>query len=288
MSPIGLGNPRKDGRGRHPGRVRGAMTGAALLLLLAAGPVAAQDTFLNSQEYGAEGTVIGVLLTDDEYGRMVREAEHLEGTLDWAWVEGRMKGGKVESLGFSIDDYRTIVVQPPVDHTAGPIDGLAGQVNEALLIGCKRIGWTPGEEGELVLMTAIVGVDDPDGYGITNFFNATSKHAVEFEFKLVESTTGNTLLAARHEAHSANLIGASWRATANLVGAYQTTINVDATYTLTDNRTDQVVMEEKVVTSATMSALEVASGSKRMKRVTPAAFLDNVDVFLYRLDASLR
>lgn len=38
------------------------------------------------------------------------------------------------------------------------------------------------------------------------------------------------------------------------------------------------------MTSATLSAGEIFSGGKRMKTVTPAAFRDSVDLFLYRLD----
>ena len=234
------------------------------------------------------------------------------------------------------------------------------------MVGCKRLGWTPSEQGDLVLTAAIVDVHDADRFGITTFFNATNKHSIEFEFKLTAAESGNVLLLAGHEAHSANLIGATWRATAQLtkfltsptapryqgigktvsldsyempepkkkwkphklekfanpreiaveamrsfgifaevvdgsgetdfgleirvddanwVGAYQTTVNVNATYILTDHGTGKVLLEENVGTSATLSALDVGSGGKRMRQVTPAAFLDNIDAFLFRLDA---
>ena len=74
---------------------------------------------------------------------------------------------------------------------------------------------------------------------------------------------------------------------ANFVGAYQTTVNVNANYTLTDRRTGIVFQWENIGTSATLSASDVRKGGERMLQVTPAAFLNNVDVFLLRLDAKL-
>lgn len=350
------------------GRIIAAATTCVLLTFA---PVLAQDSFLSSKSYKEGQKIVGVFLTDDDYGRMIRGAKHLEGRLDWAWVVGQRNERKIESLGFSTSDYQSIIVQPPVDHTKEQVEGLSERAHEALLVGCKRLGWTPRKQGDLMLATAIVDVFDSDGFGLTKFFNATNKHSVEFEFKLTEAKSGTVLLLARDEAHSANLIGATWRAAAhltsflakptspryqgqgrtvsldayempeakkkrkkkkphqlekfanpreiaiaamrnsgifkevvagsdktdyglvirvhnaNFVGAYQTTVNVNATYTLTDHGTGKVLMQENVGTSATLSALEVGSGSKRMRQVTPAAFLNNVDAFLLRLDAML-
>ena len=346
------------------------MAGATAVLLLTLAPAAAGESFLDSEDYKSGEEAVGLLLIDEEYGKLIQEAEHRDRKLDWAWAAGQWDKRKLESLGFSIGDYRSIVIQPPSDHTMEQVEGLTDRLHEAMTISCKRLGWTPREQGELVLEMAIVDVFDADGVGFTNFFNATGKHSAEFEFRLSDVKTGNILLLVRHETHSANLLGATWRASAhlteflaepsppryaargktvsldayempqpkkkkkkkphqlekhanpreitleamrnsgmfeqvregsseadyglevnvrdaNFVGAYQTTVNVDATYTLTDRRTATVLLEENVATSATLSARDIASGGKRMRQVTPAAFLDNVNVFLFRLDALL-
>ena len=63
-------------------RVGRAIAGAAILMLLTVAPVAALDSFLDSQSYKGGERVVGVLLTDEEYGRLNHDVEHLEGRLD--------------------------------------------------------------------------------------------------------------------------------------------------------------------------------------------------------------
>ena len=333
-------------------------TGLAIAML-AATPVLAGGSFLESDVYRSGDESVGVFLDDGDYGKMLADVVHL-GKLDWAWVLGQQGSPKVPSLGFSVEDYKSVTVPPPRNHSGDGFDWIPERAHEVLKIHCKRLGWTPAEQGDLLLESAIVGVADIDGFGPTQFFNATSRHHVLFEFRLTEAGSGKTLLVAREKARSANLVGAIWRAAsrlthflaepkapsypgdgqsvsldvfempgkkqphkfekqadprailrgaltssglfgplvdgssesdyglevrvreANLVGAYQTTVNLLAVYTLKDRNSGETVSAEEIGTSTTISALEIRSGGKRMKATVAAAFLDNFDSFLFR------
>jgi hypothetical protein len=333
--------------------------------MLTVAPVSAGSSFLDSDEYRQGKAVVGVLLTDDDYAKMVPDVVHLGAKLDWVWVVGQENSGKLDSLGFSVADYSSIVVQLPNNHSGEGGDWLPERTREVLMVNCKRVGWTPVRQGDLVLATAIVEASDADGFGPVKFFNATNAHHIEFEFKLTEATSGKTLLVARERASSANMVGAVWRGAsrlarflaapkapryskhgktvaldlfelpgkkkthkfekysdprqilsgaltnsgifeqvvedsadtdyglevrvsqANIVGAYQTTINLLAVYTLKHRESGVTVAEEEIATSTTMSALEIRSGGKRLKAVVAAAFLDSADNFLFRLAAAL-
>jgi hypothetical protein len=336
----------------------------AAVLLLAGAPIKAQDSFLESETYASGENIVGVLLTDEEYGLMTPGGRVFDRSIDWAWVRG--KDGE-DSVGFVASDYRTIVVESPVDYTAGPIDDLAATLHEALLVNARRLGWSPAEQGELVLSTAIVNVVDAEGTAVTAFFNATKRHTLELEFMLAERASGTPLLVARDEVNSGNLVGAMWRAVAhltsmlstpmaprypargvsisldayelpskkpgkphelekyadaraialdalrssgifedvaeasndadygleievlnaNLDGAYQTTVNVNANYVLTDRRTGSVYLWENVGTSASLSAADIRKGAERARQVTSDAFRNNIDLYVQRLDAKL-
>ena len=339
---------------------------AAAALLIGA-PIAAQDSFLDSDAYTKGEGIVGVMLGDDEYRLMRRGGRLFDSRIDWAWVPGLEEAERDGPPSFPVADYRSIVVETPVDHTAEPIDGLPQVLHEVLIVSTRRVGWSPAEQGDLVLSTAIVDVVDAEGSAVTGFFNATKEHALEVEFKLIEAESGRLLLAVRDEVNSGNLVGAMWRAAAhltsllappsapryagrgisvsldeytmpptrrnrpheleryanpreialgalrssglfdsvaeesndtdfglaievldaNFVGAYQTTVNVNANYTLTDRQSGRVHFWNNVGTSATLSAADIRKGGERMQSVTPAAFLNNVDVFLLRLDAEL-
>ena len=335
--------------------------GCVAILLLATAPAHAARSFLDSEEYRNDDAAVGVLLTDEDYAKMIADVVHLESKLDWAWVVGLGDSRKLQSLGFSVDDYSSIVVQRPIHHTKEGGDWLPDLAHEVLMIGCERLGWTPTEKGDLVLATAIVDATDADGFGPVKFFNATNRHGIEFEFRLIEAASGRTLLVARERADSANMVGAMWRGVtrlvqflsdpkapryakhgktvsidlldmpgdkkthkfekyadpweilsgamrnseifdevvddsagtdwglevrvseANIVGAYQTTANLVAVYTLKDRRSGETVAEKEIGTSTTMSASEIGSGGKRLKATVSAAFLDNADNFLFLL-----
>ena len=74
---------------------------------------------------------------------------------------------------------------------------------------------------------------------------------------------------------------------ADFVGAYQTTANVSAHYRLTNRETGNTLSWEDLGTSATLSASDIRNGTKRLEAVVPAAFRNNIDLFLMRLDARL-
>jgi hypothetical protein len=335
--------------------------GCVAVLLLASAPAYAARSFLESEKYRNGDAVVGVLLTDEDYARMIADVVHLEGKLDWAWALGMTDSKKLQSLGFSVDDYSSIVVLRPTHHAKDGGDWLPQRAHEVLMIGCERLGWTPTEEGDLVLATAIVNASDADGFGPVKFFNATNHHGIEFEFRLTEAGSGRTLLVAREQADSANLVGAIWRGVtrlvrflsepeapryakygktvsidlldmpgdkkthkfekyanpreiltgamrsselfddvaddsagtdwglevrvseANIVGAYQTTANLVAVYTLKDRKSGETVAEKEIGTSTTVSALEIGSGGKRLRATVSGAFLDNADNFLFFL-----
>jgi hypothetical protein len=337
----------------------------SVIVLLATAPAVAARSFLDSNDYRSDDAVVGALLTDDDYAKMIADVVHLEGKLDWAWVPGLGSARKLESLGFSVDDYSSVLVQSPTLHTEEGGEWLPDRAHEVLMIGCQRLGWKPADDGDLVLATAIVGATDADGFGPVKFFNATNRHSIVFEFRLTDAGSGETRLVAREQVDSANMVGAIWRGVtrlvqflsdpqapryarygksvsigvvdmpgdkkthkfekyadpqailagavrsseifdevvddpadtdyvldvrfseANIVGAYQTTANLLGVYVLKDRRSGEVVAEEEIATSTTISAREIGSGGKRLKATTSGAFLDSADSFLFRLAATL-
>jgi len=97
--------------------------------LLATVSALAGGSFLDSDTYRKGEEVVGVLLTDDDYGKMLEDVVHL-GKLDWAWVLGQEDSPKVKSQGFLVDDYSSVVVRRPTDPAGKASDWISERAHE--------------------------------------------------------------------------------------------------------------------------------------------------------------
>jgi hypothetical protein len=184
---------------------------AALLgaLLLTAGDAGAAfrrggpDTFLDSDDYRDGEEVVGVFLTDDEYGRMLEDVEFRGVDFDWVWYSAEYaKPRKPTRLLFRAADYGTVRVPPVTNHSPAIAPGLEEEVRELFVHALERLGLrvvADGEEAALELGVVIVDYKADRTY----IYVAMIDPFVELEIRLRDTATGEPLVLIRNQDHGA-------------------------------------------------------------------------------------
>jgi hypothetical protein len=207
MSALDLVRPVKSVRRRAAPALRTLEVLALVLALTAWGcsglslPTRSSGpkTFLQSDDYREGEEIVGELLTDSEYGRMVADLERRGIELDWGWAAAT--GGspsKPAALSFALGSYRTITVEPVENASRQVAPGLTEAVHSALEEAFRLAGLEVSESGgELVLQAAVVDHKSDRTYA----YVAMIDPFLEIELRLVERASGEPLLLVRHQEH---------------------------------------------------------------------------------------
>lgn len=180
------------------------LAGALALLSVDAGAAFGRggpDTFLDSDDYKDGEEIVGVFLTDEEYGRMLEDVEFRGVDFDWVWYKADYrKPRKPTELLFRAADYGTVRVLPVKNHSAAIAPGLEEEVRELFVHAMERLGLEvvgEGEEAGLELGVAIVDYKADRTYiyvGMVDPF-------IELEIRLRDTATGEALVLVRNQDH---------------------------------------------------------------------------------------
>jgi hypothetical protein len=181
-------------------RMRSGLVGG-LLLLAAVAPVAASDTFLDSDDHDDE--LVGKFLKDADYGLMVENLERNDTEFDWGWVQAASgKPKKNKQLGFDLASYKTIDIPPVQDFSDSLSPDLAVQVREDFVRAAEALGLQVAAAGaasaDLELGVAIIDLKRERTYA----YVAMIDPYIKLEVRLRERASGRDLLLLRNRAHS--------------------------------------------------------------------------------------
>lgn len=167
-----------------------------------AGPRRGPESFLDSDDYRDGEEVVGVLLGDDEYARMLEGIEFRGIEFDWAWYKADYaKPRKPTGLLFRAADYGTVRVPPVTNHSPALAPGVEEEVRELFVHAMERLGLRvagDGEEAALELDVAIVDYKADSTY----IFVAYVDPFIELEVRLRNTATGEALLLVRNQDHN--------------------------------------------------------------------------------------
>jgi hypothetical protein len=167
-------------------------------------------TFLDSDDYRDGEEVVGVLLSDDEYGKMIEDVEFRGLDFDWTWYHADYaKPRKPTRLLFRAADFGTVRVLPVANHAPALAPGLEEEVRELFVQAMERLGLRvvgDGEEAQLELAVAIVDYKADSTY----IFVATVDPFIELEVRLRDTASGQPLVLIRNQDHNSTpVLGAA-------------------------------------------------------------------------------
>jgi hypothetical protein len=157
------------------------------------------DTFLTSDDYRDGEEIVGKLLTDEEYGRMVEDIARRGGEMNWGWVHADGRPAKPGELLFDVGSYRTVRLAPVENVSLVVLPGLEEDTHEAFRQGLEQLGLQVVEQGDADLAMDLAIVDLKTDK--TFIWVATLDPFVEIEGRLAETATGQPLLLFRHQEH---------------------------------------------------------------------------------------
>jgi len=183
-------------------RMRSGLVGGLLVLAAAAAaPVAASDTFLESDDHDEE--LVGKFLKDSDYALMIGGLERNDTEFDWGWVQTTSgKPKKNKQLGFDLASSKTIDIPPVQDFSDSLSPELAAKVREAFVRAAEALGLqvaAPGDgNADLQLGVAIIDLKRERTYA----YVAMIDPYIKLEVRLRERASGRNLLLLRNRAHS--------------------------------------------------------------------------------------
>ena len=171
----------------------------AMAVVLATAARAAQDTFIESDDYKEGEEVVGKFLTDDDYRIMGEDIERNDEEFDWGWVKGEIKRGKVRRFDFDLGSYRTIAIPPVINAHVGLMpDEIPQQIHDLLGQAVEQLGLEVTEgEADLTLGTALVDYKKDS----TFIFVGNIKPFIELELRLRDNRAGEDLVLIRNQVH---------------------------------------------------------------------------------------
>jgi hypothetical protein len=174
----------------------------ALTFAIVASPEAsARGNFFNSNDYRDDDEVVGKMLVDDDYRKMVEDLEYRNVSWDWGWVKGTgKKANKPKTLAFSSASYKTVFIAPVTNPSHEVVPGLTGEVHELFEATLKEIGLdlvSSEKKADLVLKVAVVDYNPNSIYVYFTWIDPF----IELELKLSDAKTGEDLLLIRHQDH---------------------------------------------------------------------------------------
>lgn len=176
----------------------------------AASARAGGDSFLKSDDYKEGEEVVKVFLQDEDYAKMIDDAERNDVDLDWAWVDtgdGKMKP-KVKQLGFDVRSFGSVTIPEIRSFHKGMVPPeVTASVRENLVKACEHLGLEVVESGGALELGAAL-VDYKQDSSWTPWGNI--KPFIEVEVRL-RATEGDRVLALiRQQTHGDGATGAAF------------------------------------------------------------------------------
>jgi|CXWL01.1.fsa_nt_gi hypothetical protein len=198
----------------YPARRLAASVFTLTAILGAAAPATAGSNFLTSREYRDDDEVVGKMLVDADYRKMVEDLQFHKVEFDWGWVKatGR-KPSHPQALGFDIAAYHRVFIAPVTNPTLEVVPGLTDDVRELFGEALAQLGLEPTKSAKNADLELDIAVVDYNPESIYVYF-AWIDPFIELEIRLRDARTGEDLLLIRHQDHGATpLHGAADTAT---------------------------------------------------------------------------
>ena len=164
------------------------------------GSMGQPDTFLDSDDYREGEEIVGAVLDDEDYGKMVEDIERHGADFNWGWVKAvDGKPAKPGALAFDLGDYRTVRVVPVVNKSLKVAPEIEQASTAALTEAMTLLGLEPVTSGsaDLELEVAVVDYKSDSTY----IYFGTLDPFLEMEGRLEDVSTGETLFLFRHQEH---------------------------------------------------------------------------------------
>lgn len=160
------------------------------------------DTFINSDDYRDGEEIVGAVLTDEDYARMVEDIERHGADFNWGWVKAvDGKPAAPKTLAFDLDSYDRVRILPVVNKSMKVAPEITEAVHDALSQAMQLLDLEVAESGPADLELEVAVVDYKSDS--TFIFVATLDPFLELEGRLRETASGETLFLFRHQEHGA-------------------------------------------------------------------------------------
>lgn len=163
------------------------------------GDGAARGSFLRSDDYRDGEEVVGVLLTDEEYGMIVEDLTRNGAEVNWGWMDAT-SGNRSEprDLAFSIADYETVRVPAVENRSMKVAPEIEEETREAFVEALGLLGLEVVDgDADLELDLAVVDYKSDQ----TFVWVTTLDPFVEIEGRLTDLRADKPLLLFRHQEH---------------------------------------------------------------------------------------
>jgi hypothetical protein len=183
---------------------------ALLLAMLTPPAFARPETFLESDDYSDGDEVVGKMLVDDDYRKMVEDFEFRGVEFDWAWAKARgKKPQKPEALEFETRSYRKIWIAPVTNPSMKIAPRLTEDVAAVFVEAMTQLGLevvSVEQDADLELHVAIVDYKADKTYA----YVAMIDPFIELEIRLRDRRASEDLLVIRHQDHNSTpVLGAA-------------------------------------------------------------------------------
>lgn len=186
----------------------------AVIFLAVAGladpAIAGPETFIESDDYSDGDEVVGKLLVDDDYRKMIEGLEYHGVEFDWGWAKARgRKPKRPDALEFDLRAYRKIWIAPVTNPSMKIAPGLTEETFKVFAEAMRQLGLevvAGAEDADLELLIAIVDYKADKTYA----YVAMIDPFIELEIRLRDLRSGEDLVLIRHQDHNSTpLLGAA-------------------------------------------------------------------------------
>lgn len=174
---------------------------AFVATVLPISPADAAGRFIDSSDYRDDDEIVGKMLVDDDYRKLVEDLEYRNISFDWGWVKATgKKANKPKELGFAVSSYKTIYIAPVTNPSLELVSGLTDDVRDLFAASLSQIGLelsTSRKNADLELELAVVDYNPESIY----IYFAWIDPFIELEMRLRDVATGEDLLLVRDQDH---------------------------------------------------------------------------------------
>jgi len=183
-----------------------ALSASALLLVTGCGSVTlpgsgrGPHTFIDSGDYRDGEEIVGVVLHDEDYAKMVEDIERNGADFNWGWVKALDgKPARPATLAFDLTQYSTVRVLPVVNKSMKVAPEIEQAATDALIQAMQMLDLevVDSESADLELEAAVVDYKSDRTYIYVGMLDPF----IEMEGRLEDLATGETLLLFRHQEH---------------------------------------------------------------------------------------
>lgn len=162
--------------------------------------IGSPDTFIGSDDYKEGEEIVGVVLDDADYAKMVEDIERHGHDFNWGWVKATTgSAAEPKDLAFDMSSYKTVRVVPVENKAMKVAPGIEEAATEALVQAMELLDLEAVTSGpaDLELEAAIVDYKSDKTYIYVGFVDPF----LEMEGRLKDLDTGETLFLFRHQEH---------------------------------------------------------------------------------------